>query len=122
MHPIRFAPEAAANGPVAGHSPLVATVPIIWQYAGTVNVPAATVTVDGSTRVAEVTVTFGTFNEDATHVGAVVVGAKPRFAAHWACKLPLTKLGPKLCVGGGTFLVHCRLPPTDTRLMSEEAR
>ena len=70
--------------------------------------------------MAEVTVTLGTFNVDATQVGAPD-GAKPRLAAHWPCRLPATKSGPKVCVGGGVFPWHSRLPPTETRLMSEAA-
>jgi hypothetical protein len=69
----------------------------------------------------EVTVTLGTFNVDATQVGAAPVGAKPRLAAHWPCRLPATKSGPKVFVGAGAFPWHSRFPPTETRLMSEAA-
>src|SRR5205814_8494763 len=112
--PIRFGPEGAENGPVVGQLPLDATAPITWQYCGTLTVPAGSVTVDGGTTVADVTVTLGTFRFDSVNtgqVGAVVGGAKPRLAAHWPCRLPLTKSGPKVCVGGGVFPPHCRFPP-----------
>ena len=74
--------QPVAHGPVAGHSPTVATAPITWQYSGTENVPAGSATVDAGTRVADVTVTLGTFNVDATQLGAVGGGAKPKRAAH----------------------------------------
>ena len=74
--------QPVAHGPVVGHSPVVATAPITWQYSGTENVPAGSVTVDAGTRVADLTVTLGTFNVDATQLGAVVGGAKPKRAAH----------------------------------------
>src|SRR5258708_5215841 len=64
---------------------------------------------------------FGMFKVDAIHVGAAFGGAKPRWAAHWPCRLPATKSGPKVCVGGGEFPLHSRLPPTETRLISEAA-
>src|SRR3954468_3167314 len=101
------AADQPANGPVAGQSPLVATAPTTWQYCGTVNVPAGSVTVEGGTTVADVTVTLGTLSVAATQDGAAPEGAKP---AHWPCRAALTKSGPKLFVGGGVFPVHCRFP------------
>src|ERR1700730_6071914 len=83
------------------------------QYSGVVPV--------AGTSMAEVTVRLGTFNVDASQVGAALVGAKPRLAAHWPCRLPATKSGPKVCAGGGVFSCHCRPPPTETRLMSKAA-
>jgi hypothetical protein len=77
--------------------------------------------VDAGTTVADLTVTLGTFNVDATQLGAVAGGAKPSLAAHWPWRLPATKSGPKLCVGAGVLPPHCRFPPTETRLMSEAA-
>src|SRR4029077_10652766 len=65
--------------------------------------------------------TLGTFKVEATQVGAAFSGAKPRLAVHWPCRLPVTKSGPKVCVGGGVFPWHCKFPPTETRLMSEAA-
>jgi hypothetical protein len=74
-----------------------------------------------ATSVADATVRLGTFNVDATQVGAAFVGANPSLAAHWPWRLPATKSGPKVCVGGGEFPLHFRLPPIETRLMSEAA-
>src|SRR5215469_2293362 len=75
-------PQPVAHGPVVGHSPLVATAPITWQYSGTENVPAGSVTVDAGTRVADVTVTLGMLNVDATQaVSARTAEALPQKAA-----------------------------------------
>src|SRR6516164_536672 len=75
-------PQPVAHGPVVGHSPLVATAPITWQYSGTENVPAGSVTVDAGIIVADVTVTLGMLNVDATQaVSARTAEAPPRSAA-----------------------------------------
>src|ERR1700730_4084278 len=91
-------PQPAAHGPVVGHSPLVATAPITWQYSGTENVPAGNVTVDAGTRVADVTVTLGTLNVDATQaVSARAAAAPPRSAT--AAKVRASQkvlMGPSL--------------------------
>src|SRR5262249_62365260 len=49
----------------------------------------------------------------------VPFAAKPRIAAHWSCRFPVTQSGPELCVGAGVLCLHSRSPPIVTRLMSE---
>jgi hypothetical protein len=77
------------------------------------------VAVDARTILADMMETLGTFNVEALQLGAAVVGAKPRLAAHWPNSCPLAQSGPKPCVGEALLPWHCKTPPTLVKLTSD---